>query len=569
MSGGGPVNQLMSMKKGGGPTASGSKSKLGTDTVPTMLTPGEFVMSKGAVDKFGLANLMEMNKEGGGTNKPNLVSGITFGDGAGTVKNEKVWNRRNLKKGELKESDKAIDKLKKIEEAKGVRSVDVGSDLANKGGKVEKETGVKIEGLGPDTQLTALQPGEVVVTKKAAKALGIENLLKVNEALGGTNKAKKAQLGDVTLSAMAGGGRIEVQGTGNSVEGTLKMKDGSGKQIGKTYSMISGTYAGMNVPQNKRSSTRNAPIPDGTYGLSGFQQHGAYPGLPGIGHWSTYINNGSGSIGSRSGLMLHSDIGSNGTLGCVGVELGGKAGTKSEEEFLQAYKQVNPEKIKISLGSGSGDASEVDSIDSSGGSSGGSRKATEDNSEKKAANESILIDPSKPPSIQNIIHPDLMSGGTFGGSFFKNKKTPSKSPQVDTSKAVPSKGSQFALDPTQTGASSPAVFKAAQEAREKARAEGLSHEEVEKRVVAASIAAKKGQNVPQMSKSPRSNIPEAPAKKTPQVLPLPGMGGGKKQNRMNGGTHTGGGTPPVSFSSTNPAETGHRSAIKSLLGIVG
>ena len=47
------------------------------------------------------------------------------------------------------------------------------------------------------------------------------------------------------------------------------------------------------------------------------------------------------------------------------------------------------------------------------------------------------------------------------------------------------------------------------------------------------------------------------------------MGGGKKQNRPTGGTHTGGGTPPVSFPSTNPAESGHRSAIKSLLGIVG
>ena len=32
--------------------------------------------------------------------------------------------------------------------------------------------------------------------------------------------------------------------------------------------------------------------------FNGFQEHGAYPGLPGIGHWSTYINNGSGSIGT-------------------------------------------------------------------------------------------------------------------------------------------------------------------------------------------------------------------------------------------------------------------------------
>ena len=43
------------------------------DTVPAMLTPGEFVMSKGAVDKIGVDNLMAMNKDGGGTNQPKMM----------------------------------------------------------------------------------------------------------------------------------------------------------------------------------------------------------------------------------------------------------------------------------------------------------------------------------------------------------------------------------------------------------------------------------------------------------------------------------------------------------------
>ena len=43
------------------------------DIVPAMLTPGEFVMSKGAVDQIGVQNLMAMNKAGGGTNKPQLM----------------------------------------------------------------------------------------------------------------------------------------------------------------------------------------------------------------------------------------------------------------------------------------------------------------------------------------------------------------------------------------------------------------------------------------------------------------------------------------------------------------
>ena len=54
---------------------------LGTDTVPAMLTPGEFVMSRGAVKMFGADTMMAMNKAGGGTNIPKygLVSGYSGG----------------------------------------------------------------------------------------------------------------------------------------------------------------------------------------------------------------------------------------------------------------------------------------------------------------------------------------------------------------------------------------------------------------------------------------------------------------------------------------------------------
>ena len=45
---------------------------LGTDTVPAMLTPGEFVMSRGAVNKFGIDFMESINAMGGGTNRPKL-----------------------------------------------------------------------------------------------------------------------------------------------------------------------------------------------------------------------------------------------------------------------------------------------------------------------------------------------------------------------------------------------------------------------------------------------------------------------------------------------------------------
>ena len=42
----------------------------GVDRVPAKLTAGEFVMSKGAVNEWGLGTLMNMNAAGGGTNEP-------------------------------------------------------------------------------------------------------------------------------------------------------------------------------------------------------------------------------------------------------------------------------------------------------------------------------------------------------------------------------------------------------------------------------------------------------------------------------------------------------------------
>ena len=225
---------------------------------------------------------------------------------------------------------------------------------------------------GTDVVPAMLTPGEFVMSKGAVDTFGTDFMRSINAAGGGTNRPTKM---DGTTYA-AGGGSIEVKGTGNTVEGTLKMKDASGKQVGKTYSAISGTYAGTNISQNQRSTTRGAPLPDGNYKLVGFEKHGPYPGLPGIGNWSTYVANSSGSIGSRSGIMLHNDIGSNGTLGCVGVELGGKAGTKAEQEFLQTYQSINPTTIKVALGKGGGDASEVSSID---------RTVSPDNSSRAAA----------------------------------------------------------------------------------------------------------------------------------------------------------------------------------------
>ena len=62
------------MNKGGEVPGTGN-----TDTVPAMLTPGEFVMSKGAVEQYGVDTLEGMNAAAGGTNQPTASAGFSGG----------------------------------------------------------------------------------------------------------------------------------------------------------------------------------------------------------------------------------------------------------------------------------------------------------------------------------------------------------------------------------------------------------------------------------------------------------------------------------------------------------
>lgn len=59
--------------------------KKGKDKVPAMLTDGEFVMSKGAVQQYGADTLAGMNAAAGGTNKPEVVKGVPRFSGGGPV----------------------------------------------------------------------------------------------------------------------------------------------------------------------------------------------------------------------------------------------------------------------------------------------------------------------------------------------------------------------------------------------------------------------------------------------------------------------------------------------------
>ena len=74
--------ETQEFNKGGKVPGFGNK-----DTVPAMLTPGEFIMSKGAVQKYGVNMLESMNAAGGGTNKPTFSRGKgKYNEGGGVIR---------------------------------------------------------------------------------------------------------------------------------------------------------------------------------------------------------------------------------------------------------------------------------------------------------------------------------------------------------------------------------------------------------------------------------------------------------------------------------------------------
>jgi hypothetical protein len=60
------------------------------------------------------------------------------------------------------------------------------------GGSIDTASGIAITGAGPDTQLIAAQPGEIVISKAAVDKFGADTFLRMNLAAGSTNRPKFA-----------------------------------------------------------------------------------------------------------------------------------------------------------------------------------------------------------------------------------------------------------------------------------------------------------------------------------------------------------------------------------------
>ena len=250
--------------------------------------------------------------------------------------------------------------------------------------KANMQGGGEVPGQGTgDTVPAMLEPGEFVMSKGAVQNEGLENLEQMNAEGGGTNKPI---IKEGTTYAQ-GGGAIDVKGSGNT--GKMIMKDSSGKQVAPAYNVVSGQPGFENIPQEMRKdvSGKGYPMPDGTYKVHSFDEHGPLSGaLRGLGDWSAYVGSGDGRMGNRSGMMIHSDIDPYGTLGCLGVDLGGKPGTRAEKGFLKAWNMANPETITVDFGAPTGSTAD------------GPRSETVDNSIAKMSSTQSGSKTTPPPT---------------------------------------------------------------------------------------------------------------------------------------------------------------------------
>lgn len=127
----GPMGMLAGAGIGAAASSGVVKGPKGTDKVPAMLTDGEFVMSVGAVKKYGIDTLEAMNAAGGGTNTPKIVNGVTHAFGGGFVGDDDLRRMAanhdrgmNLKEISFDpnnvEHSKTFERLKKIAVKRGV-----------------------------------------------------------------------------------------------------------------------------------------------------------------------------------------------------------------------------------------------------------------------------------------------------------------------------------------------------------------------------------------------------------------------------------------------------------------
>jgi len=144
----------------------------------------------------------------------------------------------------------------------GSRDVNVKDIAFEEGGGINDDSGVRITGAGPDTQLIAAQPGEVMMSKKAVDKYGANFFLGLNKRAGGTNiprmvnNIQLAQGGGVIkkqIQTFQGGGMIGALGR-LGLPGTGRVMAPKGEQFSGQQTTVD-KFLGMTIPGSQKFTT--------------------------------------------------------------------------------------------------------------------------------------------------------------------------------------------------------------------------------------------------------------------------------------------------------------------------
>lgn len=124
-------------------------------------------------------------------------------------------------------------------------------DIAfEEGGGIDDGSGLRITGAGPDTQLIAAQPGEVMMSKKAVDKYGANFFLGLNKKAGGTNIPRMVN----NIQLAQGGGLIGALGR-LGLPGTGSVMAPRGMNLGYQNKLLGINIGGVkNLPLNQTYS---------------------------------------------------------------------------------------------------------------------------------------------------------------------------------------------------------------------------------------------------------------------------------------------------------------------------
>ncbi len=142
---------------------------------------------------------------------------------------------------------------------------------------IDGSTGQKVSGFGPDTQMIAAQPGEIVINKKTVEAVGSEHFLALNRQYGGPG-ANKPKYKNNTTSASTGGiipafrngGMVGGGAVPNFKFGSNRIYNNSEQKVGLDAQIIASGMVkkyqnGGMVKQNKASTPKPPKINSADY----------------------------------------------------------------------------------------------------------------------------------------------------------------------------------------------------------------------------------------------------------------------------------------------------------------